>query len=145
MLLKGNDPFILNLLGALGVSTERMTRAAIYIEPKGVVRVEADYLAAGGQEGAAPAISRRLELARPAALEGLLSELEGGRIRALEISEGDLVVFRTPAKLDSHQRQYVADQLERVLGADHRTLILDDGAELVIVKAGDEVLDTGSL
>lgn len=142
MLLKFDDPFIRNLLHALGIPTERLRSFAIGGAVDQVVTVEADYLAAGAD----PEIRKRLELARPAALEGLLSELEGGKIRAIELEEGDTVVFRCPQTLDDHQRSYVRDSIGRSLvGAGHKLLILDGGAELLVVKASDEVLDTSSL
>lgn len=137
----GRDPFIRKLLEALGVPVERMRSFCIKGSFDEVVTVEAEFCAEKPDE---ELTRRAFELHRPAALEGALSELAGGKIRALEIDEGDVIVFRCAANLDSHQRQYLKDVIDAELPG-HRVLVLDGGAEFIVVRAPDSPLDTRSL
>jgi hypothetical protein len=93
--------------------------------------IDATYLA----EKPADAVTRSFELHRPEPLIAALGELAGGKIRALEIAEDDVIVFRCALRLDQAATDRVSNILREQFGGKHKVVVLDGGAELQTVRA----------
>lgn len=65
------------------------------------------------------------------AMLGLLS-----RVRVLSLKPGDVLVLRYDRELSEDEAHQAAEILRREFPG-HRGLVLDDGAEIVVVRDGD--------